>query len=100
MIGESGRMLRDGGTSATSSKAARALSIKNAIMLCCFDEPTAHLDIETTEAEMKERMLPLVNEQSSCLFATHRLATGWKKMDYILVILIGKKGQLVEQGTR
>lgn len=48
-----------------------------------FDEPTAHLDIET-EVEMKERMLPLMNDHL-VFFATHRLH--WmEEMDYILVM--------------
>ena len=65
--------------------------IKNHVLL--FDEPTAHLDIET-EVEMKERMLPLMNDHL-VFFATHRLH--WmEEMDYILVM---EKGQLVEQGT-
>ena len=58
-----------------------------------FDEPTAHLDIET-EIYLKKRMIPLM-ENRLVLFATHRLH--WiKKMDYILVM---NHGQLVEQGT-
>ena len=58
-----------------------------------FDEPTAHLDIET-EIDLKKRMIPLM-ENRLVLFATHRLH--WiKKMDYILVM---NHGQLVEQGT-
>jgi len=58
-----------------------------------FDEPTAHLDIET-EAELKEAMLPLLDNHL-VFFATHRLH--WMaEMDYILVM---DKGQIVEQGT-
>ena len=58
-----------------------------------FDEPTAHLDIET-ELELKKRMLPLMDGRL-VFFATHRLH--WmKQMDYILVL---KDGRLVEQGT-
>lgn len=58
-----------------------------------FDEPTAHLDIET-ELELKDRMLPLMKGRL-VLFATHRLH--WvDQFDYLLVM---KHGQLVEQGT-
>ena len=58
-----------------------------------FDEPTAHLDVET-EHEIKEMMLPLL-ENKLVFFATHRLH--WmNEMDYILVL---DHGQLVESGT-
>lgn len=58
-----------------------------------FDEPTAHLDIET-EMDLKARMLPLMANRL-VFFATHRLH--WmKQMDYILVM---DHGALVEQGT-
>ncbi len=58
-----------------------------------FDEPTAHLDIET-ELELKQRMIPLMKNRL-VFFATHRLH--WmKQMDYILVL---KDGKLLEQGT-
>ena len=58
-----------------------------------FDEPTAHLDLET-EIALKEAMLPLMKDHL-VFFATHRLH--WmRQMDYILVM---DHGQLVEQGT-
>ena len=58
-----------------------------------FDEPTAHLDIET-EVDLKKQMLPLM-ENRLVIFATHRLH--WlKEMDYILVM---HEGKLVQQGT-
>lgn len=58
-----------------------------------FDEPTAHLDIET-EVELKERMLPLMADRL-VFFATHRLH--WmEEMDWIVVM---EQGQIVEQGT-
>lgn len=58
-----------------------------------FDEPTAHLDIET-EIELKEKMLPLM-QNKLVFFATHRLH--WMhQMDKILVV---KDGQVVEFGT-
>ncbi len=67
------------GTSATSSVGPRLCRSKKRHVLL-FDEPTAHLDIET-EVEMKERMLPLMNNHL-VFFATHRLH--WmEEMDYI-----------------
>ena len=57
-----------------------------------FDEPTAHLDIET-ELELKERMLPLMKDRL-VIFATHRLH--WMKdMDKIVVL---KDGKIAEEG--
>ncbi|MDT2814837.1 thiol reductant ABC exporter subunit CydD [Vagococcus carniphilus] len=71
---------------------ARAF-LDNNRQILLFDEPTAHLDVET-EAELKSTMLPLF-ENHLVFFATHRLH--WmKEMDYILVM---KDGQIVEQGT-
>ena len=59
---------------------ARVLLDENARVLV-FDEPTAHLDIET-ELELKERMLPLM-EGKLVVFATHRLH--WvKDMDRVI----------------
>ncbi|MGX7264373.1 thiol reductant ABC exporter subunit CydD [Enterococcus crotali] len=90
VIGESGRMLSGG--QAQRVALARAFLDKTRRVLL-FDEPTAHLDIET-EVELKERMLPLM-EDHLVFFATHRLH--WMaEMDYILVM---DKGQLVEAGT-
>nr|WP_283265816.1 hypothetical protein [Streptococcus dysgalactiae] len=57
-----------------------------------FDEPIAHLDIET-ELELKEKMIPLM-ENCLVFFATHRLH--WlNQMDVILVL---EDGRLVEMG--
>ncbi|WP_430597464.1 thiol reductant ABC exporter subunit CydD [Enterococcus sp. AZ177] len=90
VIGESGRMLSGG--QAQRVALARAFLDKTRRILL-FDEPTAHLDIET-EVELKERMLPLM-EDHLVFFATHRLH--WMaEMDYILVM---DKGRLVEAGT-
>ncbi len=71
---------------------ARAfLDKKRKVMI--FDEPTAHLDIET-ELELKEKMMPLMQDRL-VFFATHRLH--WMhQMDYILVM---DEGKLVESGT-
>lgn len=58
-----------------------------------FDEPTAHLDIET-ELELKEKMKPLM-ENRLVFFATHRLH--WlREMDRVLVL---DQGRLVEMGS-
>lgn len=65
---------------------ARALLDESRRVLV-FDEPTAHLDIET-EMELKERMLPLM-ENRLVFFATHRLH--WvHQMDKVLVMEGGK----------
>jgi ATP-binding cassette subfamily C protein CydD len=58
-----------------------------------FDEPTAHLDIET-EHEIKRMILPLMHKKL-VFFATHRLH--WmQEMDIIFVL---DNGKLVEIGT-
>ena len=58
-----------------------------------FDEPTAHLDIET-EHEIKRLLLPLLDHKL-VFFATHRLH--WmREMDTIFVI---EDGVIVESGT-
>lgn len=90
MIGNGHRAL-SGGQAQRIALARAFLDPHRRVMI--FDEPTAHLDIET-ELELKTRMLPLMDHRL-IFFATHRLH--WmKQMDYILVL---KDGQLVEQGT-
>lgn len=90
MIGSGHRAL-SGGQAQRIALARAFLDPERRVMI--FDEPTAHLDIET-ELELKKRMLPLM-ENRLVFFATHRLH--WmKQMDYILVL---KNGKLIEQGT-
>lgn len=90
VIGRGKRVL-SGGQAQRIALARAFLDPKRKIMI--FDEPTAHLDIET-EIDLKKRMIPLM-QNKLVFFATHRLH--WlKEMDYILVM---DHGQLVEQGS-
>lgn len=90
VIGEGGQML-SGGQMQRVAIARAFLDNQRRILL--FDEPTAHLDIET-EAELKTTILPMFANKL-VFFATHRLH--WmKEMDYIIVM---KNGQIIEQGT-
>lgn len=88
-IGEGARAL-SGGQAQRIALARAFLDPSRRVLL--FDEPTAHLDIET-ELELKERMLPLM-EGRLVFFATHRLH--WiHNMDLVMVL---EGGRLVEFG--
>lgn len=88
-IGQGGRELSGGEEQRVAL--ARGLLQNRPVML--FDEPTAHLDIET-EHELKKTILSLM-EEKLVFFATHRLH--WmKNMDLIIVL---DQGKIVEIGT-
>ncbi|MSE21117.1 thiol reductant ABC exporter subunit CydD, partial [Lactobacillus parabuchneri] len=90
MIGEGARTV-SGGQAQRIALARAFLDPRRKVLL--FDEPTAHLDIET-EASLKKDILP-VFEDHLVFFATHRLH--WiGEMDYVLVM---DHGRVVEQGT-
>ncbi|MGA3270777.1 thiol reductant ABC exporter subunit CydD [Lactiplantibacillus pentosus] len=89
-IGEGSRGV-SGGQAQRIALARAFLDDSRRVLL--FDEPTAHLDIET-EAALKETILPVLDDHL-VFFATHRLH--WiNQMDYVLVM---DHGQIVEQGT-
>lgn len=90
MIGEGARTV-SGGQAQRIALARAFLDPSRKVLL--FDEPTAHLDIET-EASLKNDILPVFNDHL-VFFATHRLH--WiGDMDYVSVM---DHGRLVEQGT-
>ncbi|WP_461215039.1 thiol reductant ABC exporter subunit CydD [Lacticaseibacillus sp. GG6-2] len=89
-IGEGGRAL-SGGQAQRIALARTLLDDRRDVWL--FDEPTAHLDIET-EARLKATMQPLFADKL-VVMATHRLH--WlEAMDWVLVMA---GGQIVAQGT-
>ncbi|WP_261809781.1 thiol reductant ABC exporter subunit CydD [Levilactobacillus humaensis] len=89
-IGEGSRGV-SGGQAQRIALARAFLDDSRRVLL--FDEPTAHLDIET-EVGLKQTMMP-VFDHHLVFFATHRLH--WmNEMDYILVM---DHGRIVEQGT-
>lgn len=90
VVGEGGRSLSGGQSQRVAL--ARAVLHRTCLVLV-FDEPTAHLDIET-EWELKQRMLPLM-EGKLVFFATHRLH--WlSEMDEILLL---ENGQVRDFGS-
>lgn len=89
VIGQGGRALSGGEEQRIAL--ARALLQQQPLLL--FDEPTAHLDIET-EHDIKQIIMPMFANKM-VFFATHRLH--WMSaMDYIIVL---DEGRIVEQGT-
>ncbi|CAJ1177345.1 ATP-binding/permease protein CydD [Companilactobacillus paralimentarius] len=89
-IGEGGRGI-SGGQQQRIMLARAFLADDRHVLI--FDEPTAHLDIET-EYALKKPMEQLF-QNHLVIFATHRLH--WiKEMDYVVVM---DNGQIAEQGT-
>lgn len=89
LLGQQGRRL-SGGQAQRVALARAFLDPCRKVLI--FDEPTAHLDIQT-ELALKERMLPLMDGKL-VFFATHRLH--WlEDMDYVLVV---EGGRVVESG--
>ncbi|MBA1394728.1 ATP-binding cassette domain-containing protein, partial [Lactobacillus sp. XV13L] len=88
-VGQGGRGI-SGGQAQRIMLARAFLASERHILI--FDEPTAHLDIET-EYSLKQTMLPLFDNHL-VIFATHRLH--WlAQMDYVIVM---DHGRIVEQG--
>ncbi|WP_203623507.1 MULTISPECIES: thiol reductant ABC exporter subunit CydD [unclassified Lacticaseibacillus] len=89
-IGEGGRGI-SGGQAQRIALGRTLLDAKRQVWL--FDEPTAHLDIET-EAALKATLVPLFKDRL-VIFATHRLH--WlNQMDWVIVMA---EGRIVAQGT-
>ena len=90
VVGQGARQL-SGGQAQRVALARALLDPKRRIWI--FDEPTAHLDIET-ELALKEQMLPMFDERL-VFFATHRLH--WMRDMDVLVVL--EDGKLVQFGS-
>ncbi|ABJ70950.1 thiol reductant ABC exporter subunit CydD [Lacticaseibacillus paracasei] len=89
-IGEGGRGI-SGGQAQRIALARTLIDTNRSIWL--FDEPTAHLDIET-EAELKETLVPLFKNRL-VIFATHRLH--WlNQMDRVIVV---DGAKIIAEGT-
>ena len=89
VIGESGRKLSGG----EAQRVALARTMLDSRSVLLYDEPTAHLDIET-ELELKRHMLDCM-QGKLVFFATHRLH--WlADMDYIVVL---EDGAVAEAGA-
>lgn len=86
MIGDGAGARALSGGEAQRIALARAWADRSRRILL-FDEPTAHLDIET-ELELKERMLPLM-EGRLVVFATHRMHWLYE-MDRVVVLSGGR----------
>ena len=86
VIGDGAGARRLSGGEAQRVALARAMVDRSRRVLL-FDEPTAHLDLET-ELELKQRMLPLM-EGRLVVFATHRLHWLYD-MDRAIVLAHGR----------
>ena len=88
-MGDGGRGLSGGQSQRIAL--ARALLANRPVLI--FDEPTAHLDVET-EFELKEKMLDAMDGKL-VVFATHRLH--WlENMDRVIVL---ENGRIADTGT-
>lgn len=88
-IGQGGRDISGG----EEQRIALSRALLDGRNILLFDEPTAHLDIET-EHDIKKVLLPLLKNKL-VFFATHRLH--WMKSMDVIFVLEG--GRLVEVGS-
>ncbi len=89
-IGEGNRAI-SGGQAQRIALARVTLDSSREILL--FDEPTAHLDIET-EYELKQTLVPIMRHHL-VIFATHRLH--W--LDSVDRVIVLDKGRVVQTGV-
>ncbi|WP_415447947.1 ABC transporter ATP-binding protein/permease [Bifidobacterium aquikefiri] len=89
-IGEGNRAI-SGGQAQRIALARVTLDSSREILL--FDEPTAHLDIET-EYELKQTLVPIMRHHL-VIFATHRLH--W--LDSVDKVIVLDKGRVVQTGV-